>query len=131
LKRVKTQVRYADLVSNTDTTTISVRMNTSGHRTYLLQLSAGPGNRHGTVVIGRYTDQGVSDVQCSGVRKSVQYRRDQLVVSVPRRCLHRPDWVRYTGEATAIEEGPGAAYSDTFLSGDPVNDLFSSRIHRA
>ncbi|HYO39746.1 MAG TPA: hypothetical protein VER39_08825 [Nocardioidaceae bacterium] len=129
-RRVTASSRYGDLVRNQDTATVSFRILTSGNRTYLLQLSAGPGNRKGRVVFERYAGSTLVPVRCAGVRRSVQYVRNRLVVSVPRRCLKRPKWVSYTGEATAIEEGPGAAYTDALLSGDPVNDLFSPRIRR-
>ncbi len=129
-RRVKAVVRYDDLVRNTDDTTAGVRLRTSKGQTYLMQLTAGPGNRTGTVVFGRYTDDGFVDVACKSIRKAVQYRKDRLVVSVRRACLGRPRWVRYGGQAVAIEEGPGATYTDALLSGDPVNDLFSRRIRR-
>jgi hypothetical protein len=128
--RVTAVVRYDDLVRNTDTTTAGVRLRTSGKETYLLQLSAGPGNRAGTVVFGRYSDDGFVDVACGSVREAVQYKKDRLVVSVGRACLGKPRWVRYGGGVSATEEGPGASYTDALLSGDPVNDLFSPRIKR-
>ena len=129
-RRVKAWVRYDDLVRNTDTATSAVRLRTSAKRTYLLQLTTGPGNRRGTVVFGRYTSDGFVDVDCKSIRKAVRYGKNRLVVSVGRACLKRPRWVRYGGEAVAIEEGPGTTYTDALLGGDPVNDLFSRRIRR-
>jgi hypothetical protein len=129
-RRVRATVRYDDLVRNTDTATAVVRLRTSGGRTYLLQLSTGPGNRSGTVVFGRFTDDGFEDVDCGSIRERVRFGKDRMVVSLGRACLGRPRWVRYGGEAVALEEGPGASYTDALLSGDPVNDLFSKRIRR-
>ena len=127
-RRVSAAVRYDELVRNKDTVTSIVRLRTSGKRTYVLQLTAGPEDREGTVAFGRYTVDGLVDVDCSSIRKAVRYAKDRLVVSVGRACLKRPRWVRYSGEAVAVEEGPGTSYTDALLSGDPVNDLMSERI---
>jgi hypothetical protein len=124
-RRVKAVVRYDDLVRNTDTATSMVRLRTSGKRTYLMQLTTGPDNRKGTVVFGRYTDDGFVDVDCKSIRTAVQYKKDRLMVSLGRACLGRPRWVRYGGEAVAVEEGPGTSYTDALLSGDPVNGHLS------
>jgi len=129
-RRVTAAVHYDDLVRNTDTATSTVRLLTSGKRTYVIQLTAGPGNREGTVFFGRYTVNGLVDVDCSSIRKAVRYGKNRLVVSVGRACLKRPRWVRYSGEAVAVEEGPGTSYTDALMSGDPVNDLMSRRIRR-
>jgi hypothetical protein len=38
-------------------------------------------------------------VRCTGVRRSVDRTTEQAVVSIPRRCLGRPRWVRVGGVA--------------------------------
>jgi hypothetical protein len=43
-------------------------------------------------------------VRCKGVRRSVDRTTEQAVVSIPRRCLGRPRWVRVGAGAVNVSE---------------------------
>ena len=130
-RRVHASVRYDDLAATSDRVVTPVRIQASTGRTYLLRVTAGPGDRDGTGRLVRYTGRGAETVRvaCEGLRHSVSYAEDLVAVSVPRRCLGKPTWVRYGGTVRTVDQ-EGTVFTDALLSRDPVNDLYSARIPR-
>ncbi len=65
-------------------------------------------------------------VGCTGQRSDVDYRRDELVLTVPSRCLGDPSWVRF--KATAFRLGPGhGMVVDSPRTGRPLPPRWSAR----
>ena len=130
-RKVVTTAWFTDLVRTTDRTTTVFWVHTSAGRTYRIQHTTGPeGLRTGQVVFMRYVDGKLLDRSCAGMTHEVSYADDLMRVTLPRPCLGRPAWVRFHGVATAVEEGPGATYSDAMMDGGPDNQLYSRRIPR-
>lgn len=131
LDRVNASVRYVDLVRNDDRIVTPVRVHASNGKTYLLRVTAGPGDRDGTARLVRYTGNGAETVRvaCSGVRYSISYADDLVAMNVPRSCLGNPSWVEYGGTVRTVD-AEGTVFTDALLSGDAVNDLYSERIKR-
>jgi hypothetical protein len=131
MQRVNASVRYDDLVRSTDHVVTPVRVHASNGRTYLLRVTAGPGDRDGTARLVRYTGTGAQTarVACSGLRHSISYADDLVAVNVPRSCLGNPAWVQYGGTVRTVD-GSGSVFTDTLLDSGPVNDLYSARIQR-
>ncbi len=130
-RRVHASVRYADLVAGDDRVITPVRVHASTGKTYVLRVSAGPGEREGTARLLRYTGTGARTVRvaCPGLQHSVSYADDLVSVSVPRGCLGSPAWVRYGGTVRTVDAS-GAVFTDALLGGDAVDDLYSGRIRR-
>ena len=127
--RVNASARYAELEQTDSRTVLPLRLRTSAGQTFLLRLVFGPGDRDGTATLLRDSRTSVTRVACEGLQHSVRYDDDLVGLSVPRRCLGRPAWVRYGGVARDVG-ADGSVLTDALLSGDPVNDLYSTRIAR-
>jgi hypothetical protein len=73
-------------------------------------------------------------IRCSGVRRSVDRTTEKAVVSIPRRCLGRPRWVRVEAHAFRYSETRtgSTAQFDWGLSDEmnPDRMTFSPRIRR-
>lgn len=131
LGRVNSSVRYSDLVRNDDRIVTPVRIHASNGKTYLMRVTAGPGDRDGTARLVRYTGRGFETVRvaCKDVRFSISYADDLVAMNVPRSCLGHPSWVEYGGTVKAVD-AEDTVFTDALLSADPGNDLYSERIER-
>jgi hypothetical protein len=127
--RVNASVRYDDLQRTDSRTVLPLRLRTSAGQTFLLRFAFGPGDRDGTATLLRDGRTSTTRVACEGLQHSVRYDDDLVGLSVPRRCVGRPAWVRYGGVARDVG-ADGGVLTDALLSGDPVNDLYSIRIAR-
>ncbi len=121
--------RYATLERGEGRFVLPVRLRTSAGRYYEVRIVATPDSSGGTLVLRRGTPSGPVRVACSGTDHLIDYDEEITAFSVPRRCLGNPSWVRYGGVARLVD-GDGTVYTDALLSGDPVNDLWSTRIPR-
>jgi hypothetical protein len=73
-------------------------------------------------------------VRCAGVKRSVDRVNDRATVSIPARCLGRPDWVRVGAGAVKLDM---TDTSFTFLVDDALQEAtdldklaMSPRVHR-
>ena len=65
-------------------------------------------------------------VTCRGLRHSIDYRADEVRVSVPRSCLGRPAWVRVGGSSASWSEA-----QETYRSDDGLRKGKNGRIDPA
>jgi hypothetical protein len=107
---------------------ISMITNEGVHR--FLELSAGPGDWAGSTTLYRGSE---GRVRCA-VRHSMDYRRNVVVVSFPRRCVSNPRWVKF-GVVDWTFEDDGFFYVDDALDDGPAfEDIAfgqSRRVYRA
>jgi hypothetical protein len=61
-------------------------------RGFVAYVSAGPDDRAGTAELMRLPSG--APVSCRGLRHTVSYADDKVVLRVPRSCVGSPDWVR-------------------------------------
>lgn len=64
---------------------------------------------------------GPEDADCRGLRSRISYRHDSVRVSIPRRCLSNPRWVRV---------GAGYGGFSTVTRGGCFDDAQGRRIHQ-
>ena len=121
--------RYATLERGEDRFVLPVQLHTSNGAYYQVRIVATAEDPGGTLTLRRGTESGPKRVACEGMDFLIDYDEEITAFSVPRRCLGRPAWVRYGGNARLVD-GDGTVFSDALLSGDPVNDLWSPRIKR-
>ena len=77
-----------------------------------------------------------SPVRCSGVKRSVDRLNDRATVSIPARCLGRPDWVRVGTGAVKLDMTDEFAFTilvdDAMKEATALDDLaMSPRVHRS
>lgn len=83
-------------------------------------VNARPGRWQGRhlMIVGRIlVDE--SRVKCRGLKHTIDYATDQVSISVPRRCIGRPDWVKvgmsnfmFPAGGTEITDNPHSARGD-------------------
>jgi hypothetical protein len=128
--RIFMRVKYAEL-----------RRLGEGHSQYLqmvtnegfrrgLDVSAHPGNWAGSAVIWRERGEG-TNVRCA-IRHSIDYRRNVIAASFPRRCVGHPRWVKF--RVVAQRRAETGLYLDDALRDKPflgTKPLQSRRVYRA
>jgi hypothetical protein len=102
-KQVRIEMEYADLRRrHPQSYGVDVFMGPERHT--WIGLEAADGHWGGRTRF--YSDR--DDAQeCDGLRGSVDYAADTVALSIPRRCLGRPDWVRLMLYSHLGEDGPG------------------------
>jgi hypothetical protein len=127
--RVAIRVSFVDLKKVGEAQALNVDMYTN-ERSRRLQLNAFPFNWSGETQM--YTVKW-REVDCGGVRHTVDYAADIMKVSLPRRCLGNPRWVNFRVVAFAEDNG---SYWDDALSDVPISTTdgnwlkWSGRVHR-
>jgi hypothetical protein len=128
--RVAIRVEYVDLKKGGDVQGLHIRLVTDeGVRRYL-QLVAHP--QHWSGETDMYNRRWHS-VACGGVRHTIDYKANTMMVSFPRKCAGNPRWVKLRVVAYAQDRG---FYADDALSDNPITaqddtDLTTSRkVHR-
>jgi hypothetical protein len=127
--RVVMQMRYAQLVKTNDFVFhyFSVATNKNKVRNFLL--FASPGKLEGRV--SRETGKG-KPFRCKGVHWSIRYASGTATVSVPRRCLGRPKWVRVS--MAEVESQDSKTYADdansATLDTSSVGPVRGPRVYR-
>jgi hypothetical protein len=88
--RISIRVKYAELRRRDDGIGQYVQVVTNEGVRRGLAVSAGPGDWAGSTVMWRERDE--SQVRCA-IRHSIDYTRNVIAVSFPRRCASSPRWV--------------------------------------
>jgi hypothetical protein len=128
--RISMRVKYAEL-----------RRLGEGHSQYLqmvtnegirrgLDVVGEPGNWAGSAVIWRERGE-ENNVRCA-IRHSIDYTRNEIAASFPRRCAGNPRWVKF--RVVAQRMGETGVYRDDALRDEPFlgkTPAQSRRVYRA
>ncbi len=74
------------------------QIKTSAADEFLLDVFRSPEGAWADLII--ISDPNREDLRCRGIRTRQSVRRDLIRVSIPRRCLQRPRWVRVSATVT-------------------------------
>jgi hypothetical protein len=125
-RRVKVRTTYVDLVDNAEGVIAVTRIRTSEgleRRAWVAKESAGKPTRGFLTGGGRTT--------CRGIREKVSFGRNVATVSVPRRCLSDPRWVKVVAGGGNYAEAPDpASYRDIVGTTGPRFTGLSGKIRR-
>lgn len=128
--RVSVRVKYAEMQRVGEHNELYFQMVTNEGARRILELSAGRGDWAGTTTL--YGGDG-HRVRCA-VRHLVNYTRNVVVVSFPRRCASSPRWVKFRVIAWTIDDD-GFFYFDDALDDAPALEdsapAQSRRVYRA
>jgi hypothetical protein len=129
-RRVSVRVKYVEMQRVGEVNALYVQMVTNEGVRRWLDLSAGPSYWAGSTSLYRANEY---RVRCA-VRHSMDYTRNVVVVSFPRRCASSPQWVRFRVVALMIEDD-GFFYFDDALDDAPLLEdsaaARSRRVYRA
>jgi len=115
-RRVALRVRYSDLVRprRGETITLAVRLRTNDgpkRNAFVIARAASPRGQHTLVV-----ERNQATVSCPGLRHTIGYAADVVVLSVPRTCLGNPRWVQLMVVALDLDNRTSAATVDDAAS---------------
>ena len=110
-RRVQVAIGFAQLTQSTELTGHLFQLRTNKGRVRVVTVLAGPGHWAGRTVMQKPNGR---RVRCRfGTR--IDYVTDRVTVSIPRRCLGRPRWVKVGIIAVTIED-------DVFFADDALTD---------
>src|SRR4051794_12600750 len=128
-RRVHVALRMRDIGRSGGRETISASRFRRKKRVREVTLTADPRSGQGHVNV--YNRRG-NNAPCRGVRWSISYPDDLVTLSIPRRCLGRPGWVRVgMGVANLVGHEPDLYSDDAMTNGvdhDPV--VYGPRVYR-
>ena len=127
--RISIRVKYAELRRLDDLNGQYVQMVTNEGVRRNLNVSAEPGDWAGYADMTRGRDEG--EVRCA-IRHSIDYTRNVIAVSFPRRCASSPRWVKF--RVVGFRYGNAGFYLDDALRDEPFlgeNPAQSRRVYRA
>jgi hypothetical protein len=93
------------------------------------EIVAAPGRYYGTVVVHNKADKKVS---CKTTRK-IDYAANTTLLTIPRRCLGNPRWVRVGAGVITTDNGFGSIYGDDARTNGTVggeDPVFSNKVFR-
>jgi hypothetical protein len=128
--RVSIRVEYAELQRVADGgNMLVVQMVTNEGLRRILDLEALQGHWGGRTTFTRADER---PVRCA-VRHSIDYAKNVMSLSFPRRCASRPRWVKFRVGAATFENGLHIddALRDRPLTDDDINLARSRRVYRA
>ncbi len=110
-RRVLVAIGFAQLTQTTELTGHLFQLRTNKGRIRIVTVVAGPGHWAGRTVMQKPNGR---MVRCR-FGTSVDYATDRVRVSIPRRCLGRPRWVKVGMIAVTIQD-------DVFFADDALTD---------
>jgi hypothetical protein len=127
--RVALKTTLRDLSATSGYVAYNVR---TGARNYFVMQRLGKDRLYPAFDLSRMNGK---PVRCAGVKRSVDRVNDRATVSIPTRCLGRPDWVRVGAAAVKVDLSDETAF--TFLVDDAMQEAtaldelaMSPRVHR-
>jgi hypothetical protein len=131
-RRVRVRVHYASLTTDKEGAwQFELLLGTDTDARYDVALAVNPDNVEGTTTMWK---DGESGYRCPAMQHSVDYATDTVTLEIPRICLGRPQWIRFSAqarEASWPQPGTEIDYNDDPGSDGPRTDgLWSDPIHR-
>lgn len=124
--RVKIRVTYVDLANNSEGVISITKISTDEgvkRRAWAVKEAAGKPTRSYLTGGGRTT--------CAGMREEISFSRNVVRLSLPRRCLSNPRWVKVVVGGGNYAEAPDpASYRDIAGSTGPSFSGLSGKIRR-
>ena len=125
-RRVKVRTTYVDLVNNAEGVIAVTKIRTDEglrRRAWAVKEAAGEPTRGYLTGGGRTT--------CRGIREKIDFGTDVATVTVPRRCLSDPRWVKVVAAGGNYAEAPDpASYRDIVGTTGPRFAGLSGKIRR-
>lgn len=125
-RRVIVAMRYAAMTQTTMEAAHTFLLTTNEGKVRRVTVMVSPGHWGGTT----YFNNGHGDVVRCKLTTTLSYAQRRATVSIPRRCLSSPRWVRVGMQSMTMEQG--IFYLDDGQSGAPLSGhpVFGPRVRR-